>query len=173
MGKVVTLFHLCVLVLYLWGAYQDSQIISGPNLPIKGNFFSRVVWLTTIDLYIQIFYHLYSAYLSTRSASRKHSAKTYHLLSNALVLPASFAVGSLFWGLYLLNPELLIPKGFTNPLQMHSMFNHVIKFLITKSITAFFASNCNAHRLHIVESRKNTEKKRNDHDDIFHMSLHC
>lgn len=129
MTKIAGTFHSAISIAFIWGAYQDMYVISGPGLPIPGNYFSKVVWLTIINLYIQIFYHLYSVYLSTRSRALQQSAKYYHFLSNALVFPAALTVGIMFWGLYLAHRDLIIPEGFSDPLEVHPYFNHVLHTL--------------------------------------------
>lgn len=50
MIRFTTVFHFVVTVIYIIGAIEDVAVISGPALPIPGNYFSKIVWLTIIDL---------------------------------------------------------------------------------------------------------------------------
>lgn len=123
------LFHTAMSTLFIWAAYTDIGVIAGPSLPIRGNYFSKIVWLTIVDLYIQLGYHFYSIYLSCCSKTKQRSATWYHFMSNTVVFPAAFTVGIMFWVLYLTHRDLLIPEGFEDPMQTHPAFNHAIHSL--------------------------------------------
>ncbi|VDD93479.1 unnamed protein product [Enterobius vermicularis] len=60
MIRFTTVFHFVVTVIYIIGAIEDVAVISGPALPIPGNYFSKIVWLTIIDLAVgTLFWGLY------------------------------------------------------------------------------------------------------------------
>ncbi|CAI5456217.1 unnamed protein product [Caenorhabditis angaria] len=71
-----SIFHLATFLLCVFTCYQDSQLVKGDKLPIKNNFWSRFVFLTNVDLYLQAIYHLI-AFLLSISGVRRNSVFDY------------------------------------------------------------------------------------------------
>uniref|UniRef100_A0A1I7T5N6 DUF1405 domain-containing protein n=1 Tax=Caenorhabditis tropicalis TaxID=1561998 RepID=A0A1I7T5N6_9PELO len=77
-------FHLICAALYGFVCYKDTQIVTGALLPIPFNGWSRFVWLTIVDLYMQTLYHSIGFILSVMSI-KSHQAFDYW--ARALVGP--------------------------------------------------------------------------------------
>ncbi|CAI2355674.1 unnamed protein product [Caenorhabditis sp. 36 PRJEB53466] len=116
------IFHLACAALYAYVAYEDSNIVSGPLLPIPYNTFSRFVWLTIIDLYMQTLYHTVGFILTIVSPNKRHVIFDYW--ARALVGPVGVAMTVLFWGLYLFDPATLAKDEMARKILALFWFNH-------------------------------------------------
>ncbi|CAP34065.2 Protein CBG16421 [Caenorhabditis briggsae] len=122
MLQMKTAFHLVSASLYAFICYKDTQIVTGANLPIPFNGWSRFVWLTIIDLYMQTLYHSIGFLLSIFSLNRNHVIFDYW--ARALVGPIGVAVTVLFWGLFLFDPATLARDEMAMKILSIAWFNH-------------------------------------------------
>uniref|UniRef100_A0A1I7T5N5 DUF1405 domain-containing protein n=1 Tax=Caenorhabditis tropicalis TaxID=1561998 RepID=A0A1I7T5N5_9PELO len=129
-------FHLICAALYGFVCYKDTQIVTGALLPIPFNGWSRFVWLTIVDLYMQTLYHSIGFILSVMSI-KSHQAFDYW--ARALVGPIGIAVTVLFWGLFLFDPATLARDEMAMKILSLFWFNHGLHTLpaITAHLDVF------------------------------------
>ncbi|CAI4231006.1 unnamed protein product [Auanema sp. JU1783] len=120
-----TVFHLISFLIYAGTAYFDYGMVKGKMLPIPNQFFSKFVWLTLIDLYIQILYHFIAIFISVFGG--KHPI--FHFLSRAIVAPVAMTVVSLFWLLYTFDPNTLLADDLAKQMIGIVWYNNVLHTL--------------------------------------------
>uniref|UniRef100_A0A915DE14 Uncharacterized protein n=1 Tax=Ditylenchus dipsaci TaxID=166011 RepID=A0A915DE14_9BILA len=103
----------------LWICYFFDYNLTEENnlrLPIPGQYFSKLVWLTMINLFGQLFYHCIAAYLRVSKAYTKGNKpwiRRFHFLSTTLVFPLAFTVVFLFWAYVAIVGAVQPPYSYT------------------------------------------------------------
>ncbi|CAJ0935284.1 unnamed protein product, partial [Mesorhabditis belari] len=116
-----SVFHAICFGFYAYTCWFDAGLISGDLLPISGNFFSKFVWLTMVDLYLQTFYHLWGIFSPSCSCN-----KAFHYTAKVLVGPIGLSVVLLFWALYTLDPDFLLHDENAKKIIAITWFNNAI-----------------------------------------------
>jgi hypothetical protein len=134
------LLHSTCVLLYGYTIYFDYKAVSDLErsgkyrYPIPGLHFSKLVWLTVINLYVQFIYHCIGAVLSLSAPSAEKAAtptresavrREFHFFSTTLIFPIAITVVVLFWSLYFINPKLVMDEQGKRILAI-SWFNHAI-----------------------------------------------
>ncbi|CCD61147.1 Androgen-induced gene 1 protein [Caenorhabditis elegans] len=119
---IKVIFHLVSAVLYAAVCYRDTTIVTGALLPIPYQTWSRFVWLTIIDLYMQLLYHTIGFILAVVSPNKRHIIFDYW--ARALTGPIGVAVTVLFWGLFLFDPATLARDEMAMKILTLFWFNH-------------------------------------------------
>uniref|UniRef100_A0A914XBL0 Uncharacterized protein n=1 Tax=Plectus sambesii TaxID=2011161 RepID=A0A914XBL0_9BILA len=107
MATVRSVFHGLCAAFFGYTLFYDVR--RGGTAPIPGVFLSRLVWLTTVDLYLQILYHSVATIASLQNRTSLLN-RVVDFLFTSLAMPIALTVVSLFWGLTLINPDLLMDE---------------------------------------------------------------
>uniref|UniRef100_A0A914Z5X1 Uncharacterized protein n=1 Tax=Panagrolaimus superbus TaxID=310955 RepID=A0A914Z5X1_9BILA len=100
-------------IFYAYTLYFDyGRTEEFQNLfPIPGNFWSKYVWLTMINLTIQFLYHCAGTYFAITSKTNTQNTtpqNVFHFISTTIAFPLSVTVVTLFWGLIYLDPDFVL-----------------------------------------------------------------
>ncbi|PAV84522.1 hypothetical protein WR25_12251 [Diploscapter pachys] len=117
------LLHIPCFLLYAFAVWFGLGFVTGEMLPIANQPLSRFLWLTEIDLYLQMVYHFWGIGtgpdLNSKNAGRVDPGPSTTLL-----------VVILFWGLFLFDPKTLFPdKEKELELLKETLFNNTIHTL--------------------------------------------
>ncbi|KAL3098112.1 hypothetical protein niasHT_027657 [Heterodera trifolii] len=99
----------CFYAYVFYFDYRLSQKYPQLN-PVLGAYITKFVWLTMINLLIQLLYHTTAAIVAICSIRPRSFMSKFHFIATAIVFPASFTVVMLFWGLYLMDPATVTRK---------------------------------------------------------------
>uniref|UniRef100_A0AC35U8X5 Androgen-induced gene 1 protein-like n=1 Tax=Rhabditophanes sp. KR3021 TaxID=114890 RepID=A0AC35U8X5_9BILA len=131
------IFHLALTLWYGYIVVYDYEMTKD-FMPIKGNYLSKFVWLTHIDLFVQIMYHFFAILYVCSSNLKKNFKGTFDFLATAFVFPLAAAVVILFWSLYIADPDSLADPQAQKILSV-AFFNHTIHTLpLIAMIVDFF-----------------------------------
>uniref|UniRef100_A0A0N5C7C8 Androgen-dependent TFPI-regulating protein-like n=1 Tax=Strongyloides papillosus TaxID=174720 RepID=A0A0N5C7C8_STREA len=119
--------HLGLAAWYGYILYYDRNL-TNEFLPIKGNYWSKFIWLTHIDLCMQFLYHSFATLMTTCSSLRNSCRKSFDFYATSLVFPVAATVVTLFWSLTFIDPGALADPQAQKILAI-AFFNHSIHTL--------------------------------------------
>uniref|UniRef100_A0A0K0EL09 Androgen-dependent TFPI-regulating protein-like n=1 Tax=Strongyloides stercoralis TaxID=6248 RepID=A0A0K0EL09_STRER len=121
------IIHLGLASWYGYILYFDYSITKDYT-PIKGNYWSKFIWLTHIDLCMQFLYHAFATLMTTFPSLRNNCRKSFDFIATALVFPVAATVVFLFWTLFYIDPGALADPLAQQILAI-AFFNHSIHTL--------------------------------------------
>jgi len=105
------LFHVGCGVYYIYGTYHDLQIVTDHTQ----NYGGRFKYLTFLNLLIQLMYFIIApmADVLTLLKGREDNwlVKLRDLMFASLTFPICVFVASSFWGIYMIDRELIFPQA--------------------------------------------------------------
>uniref|UniRef100_A0A914X9Y6 Uncharacterized protein n=1 Tax=Plectus sambesii TaxID=2011161 RepID=A0A914X9Y6_9BILA len=122
MATVRSVFHGLCAAFFGYTLFYD--INHGGTAPMPKVFLSKLVWLTMTDLYLQIIYHS----LATVASLQKRTSllnRIVDFLFTSLAVPIALAVVGLFWGLMMINPDMVLNEEAKRVLAVQ-WYNHAL-----------------------------------------------
>ncbi|CAD6187310.1 unnamed protein product [Caenorhabditis auriculariae] len=118
--KPTTVFHVFMFFAFVFVCWKDYLIVYGDLLPMPGQFLSKFVWLTMINLYLHTFYHFFGIFISLAGSK----STTFDYAARAFVGPIGVTVTVLFWALYLADPANIADDIRGRQILAIQWFNH-------------------------------------------------